>query len=133
MAKRANTAFKNLITNAGGDDYNTGKFRIYTGAQPASGDDAASGTLLVEITLPADAFDSAAAGVAAKLGTWSNTATAAGDAGWFRMLNSALTRSVDGSVTVTGGGGDLTLDNISIGVGQSVTINTFTYTGASGA
>jgi len=32
-----------------------------------------------------------------------------------------------GSVTATGGGGDLELDNISIAVSQTVTINTWTY------
>jgi len=133
MAKRANTGHKNLVTDAAGDDFNSGKFRIYTGSQPASGDDAPTGSLLVEITLPADAFSGASGGVASKAGTWSAAASSGGVAGWFRMLNSALSRSIDGNVTGTGGGGDLELSNTNIASGQTVTINTFTYTGAYGA
>ena len=37
---------------------------------------------------------------------------------------------LQGSVTATGGGGDLTLDNAVIAVSQVVTINTFTLTDA---
>jgi len=35
---------------------------------------------------------------------------------------------MQGSVTVTGGGGDLTLDNVSIAAAQAVTITGFTLT-----
>jgi hypothetical protein len=35
---------------------------------------------------------------------------------------------IQGTVTVTGGGGDLTLDNTSIASAQTVVINTFTLT-----
>jgi hypothetical protein len=35
---------------------------------------------------------------------------------------------MQGTVTATGGGGDLTLDNTSIASAQSISINTFTIT-----
>lgn len=128
MAERINAAARNRQADSVGDDLNSGTLKIYTGAQPASADDAASGTLLVTINLPADAMAAAASGVAAKSGTWSGVAAATGDAGWFRIANSAATRNYDGAITVTGGGGDIELDDISIVSGQTVLINTFTIT-----
>jgi hypothetical protein len=37
---------------------------------------------------------------------------------------------MQGTVTATGGGGDMTLDNVSIASSQAVTVNTFTLTDA---
>ena len=52
-----------------------------------------------------------------------------GTAGHFRLLDSGgTTCHAQGTVTATGGGGDLTLDNTSIASGQSVTITSFTLT-----
>lgn len=128
MAEKINAAARNRQADSIGDDLNSGTLKIYTGTQPASADDAASGTLLVTINLPADAMAAAASGVAAKSGTWSGVAAATGDAGWFRLANSAATRNYDGEVTVTAGGGEIELDDISIVSGQTVLINTFTIT-----
>lgn len=133
MSKFANTAIKNFLTDQFAAQFNSGTLNIYTGAQPANGDTAASGTLLVSITLPATAFSASAAGTAATSGTWQGTAVASGTAGWFRMSNTGGTRNIDGNVTASGGGGDMTLDNISINTGQVVTINTFNLTALSGA
>lgn len=128
MAEKINAAARNRQADSVGDDLNSGTLKLYTGAQPASADDAASGTLLVTINLPADAMAAAASGVAAKSGTWSGVAVASGDAEWFRTANSAASRNYDGSVTATGGGGEIELDDISIVSGQTVLINTFTIT-----
>lgn len=128
MAEKLNTAMRNRQADSLGDDFNSGTLKIYTGSQPASADDAASGTLLVTINLPADAFAAAASGAAAKSGTWSGVAGATGTAGWFRLANSAGTRHVDGAVTATGGGGEIELDSTSITSSQTVTINSFSIT-----
>jgi len=133
MAKRANTAIKNSVTDSFAALFNAGKLRIYTGSQPASGDDAASGTLLAEITLPNPAFGAASGGIASKAGTWQVNAGAAGVAGWARMLNSALSMNIDYAVTITGGGGDMELQNTNIANGQQVTVTSATLTGLSGA
>lgn len=98
MAERMPTATRNRLADSLGDDFNSGTMEIRTGAQPASADDAASGTLLVTITLAADAFGAAASGVASLSGTWSGVAVATGVAGWFRMKNGAATRYVDGAI-----------------------------------
>ena len=104
--------------------------RIYGGAGPANWAAAASGTLLAEMTLPSDWMAAASSGSKALSGTWQDaSANATGTAGHFRLLDSGgTTCHAQGTVTATGGGGDLTLDNTSIASGQSVTITSFTIT-----
>lgn len=102
---------------------------IRSGAPPSDCSQADSGTLLCEIALPSDWMQNAAAGAKALLGTWSGTGAAAGTAAHFRIKdNTKATCHAQGTVTATGGGGDLTLDNAVIAVGQTVTINTFGIT-----
>lgn len=106
--------------------------RIYSGAMPATTAAASTGTLLVDMTLPADWMAAAASGSKAKSGTWQDaSADATGTAGYFRLFDSTgATCHLQGTVTATGGGGDLTLDNTSIAASQSVTITAFTLTDA---
>jgi hypothetical protein len=105
----------------------TAKLQLRTGAQPANCAAADSGTLLCEITLPADWMNAAGSGSKTKLGTWTGTGAAAGTAAHFRIKdNPGTTCHVQGSVTITGSGGDMTVDNTSIAVSQAVTVNTFT-------
>jgi hypothetical protein len=72
----------------------------------------------------------ASGGSKAKSGTWEDTsADATGTAGHFRLYASdGVTVHAQGTVTATGGGGDMTLDNTSIASGQAVTVTTFTIT-----
>ncbi len=103
--------------------------KIFTGAQPANCAAANSGTELVSITLPSDWMAAASSGSKAKSGAWSATASGAGTAAHYRLYASdGTTCHSQGSVTATGGGGDLTLDNTSIASGQTVTISTFSWT-----
>mgnify|MGYP005844431653 CR=1 FL=1 len=109
------------------------RLHLYSGAMPANCAAAASGTKLVEIALPADWMSAASGGVKTKLGTWSGAGTAAAGAGtaagYFRVYDSTNTTChIQGTVTVTGGGGDMTLDNVSIAQNQVVTVNTFSVT-----
>lgn len=105
------------------------KLQIRTGAVPANCAAADSGTLLVEIPLPADWLGPAAAGAVAKLGTWSAAAVAAGTAGHFRVKDTSGTVThIQGTAVMVAGTGDLVLDNTSIAIGQVVTITTFSIT-----
>lgn len=105
------------------------KLRIYTGAQPANCAAAASGTLLAEIPLPSDWMAAASGGSKALAGSWTVAAAAAGTAAHYRLYdNAGTTCHEQGSVTATGGGGDLTLDNTSIASAQTVTITSWTKT-----
>jgi len=101
--------------------------KIFTGAQPANCAAANSGTELFSEDLPSDWMAAASSGSKAKSGTWQAAGIAAGAAAHFRLYASdGTTCHLQGSVTATGGGGDLTLDNTSIAVGQTVTITSFT-------
>ena len=104
--------------------------RIYSGSAPANCAAAASGTLLAEATLPSDWMAAANSGSKALSGTWQDaSANAIGTAGHWRLYDSGgTTCHAQGTVTATGGGGDMTLDNTSIASGQSVTITSFTIT-----
>ena len=102
--------------------------KIKSGSAPADVATADSGTVLATISLPSDWMAAASGGSKAKSGTWQDTsADAAGTAAHWRLYASdGTTCHAQGTVTVTGGGGDLTLDNVSIASGQSVTISSFT-------
>lgn len=104
--------------------------RIYSGSAPANCAAAASGTLLAEATLPSDWMAAASSGSKALSGTWQDaSANATGAAGHWRLYDSGgTTCHAQGTVTATGGGGDMTLDNTSIASAQSVTITSFTIT-----
>lgn len=106
--------------------------KIRSGAPPATVGTADSGTVLATMTLPSDWLAAASSGSKAKSGTWQDTsADASGTAGHFRIYASdGTTAHMQGTVTATGGGGDLTLDNTSIASGQSITINSFSISAA---
>jgi hypothetical protein len=55
------------------------------------------------------------------------TADATGTAAHF-SIDQGATCHIQGTVTATGGGGDMTIDNTSIAVNQQVTITAFTFT-----
>jgi hypothetical protein len=101
---------------------------LRTGAPPATCATADSGTVLATMALPSDWLAAASGGSKALAGTWQDAAAdAAGTAGHFRIKQGA-TCHIQGTVTATGGGGDMTLDNNVLAVGQQVTITAFTLT-----
>lgn len=103
---------------------------IRTGAQPANCATANSGTVLATLTLPSDWMSNAASGVKALLGTWQDTsADATGTAAHFRIHDSSgVTCHMQGSVSLSGGGGDMIVDNTSFVITQSFTVTTFNIT-----
>jgi hypothetical protein len=108
--------------------------RIRTNAQPADVATADTGTVLAEMTLPTDWMAAASSGAKAKAGTWEDTAAnAAGTAAHFRIYTSGGTAKLQGSVTASGGGGDMTItvngvSTAAITLGAAVSIATFTLT-----
>ena len=105
--------------------------KIRTGAPPADIATADSGTVLATLSLPSDWMAAASAGSKAKSGTWEDTsADATGTAGHYRIYASdGTTAHQQGTVTATGGGGDLTVSNTSFVSGQPFSISSFTWTG----
>lgn len=104
--------------------------KIRTGDVPANCATADSGDVLATVNLPADAFAAAASGSKAKQGTWEDSsADAAGTAAHFRLYASdGTTCHMQGTVTATGNGGDMTLDNIVLAAGQAFSITAFSLT-----
>lgn len=123
----------NTAANAAADAVcalaNSGKLRIYDGAQPATADTAiTTQTLLAELTLNATAFGAASAGVAtANAITSDASADATGTASWFRVLKSdGTTVLFDGSVGTSGC--NLNLNTTSIVAAAAVAVSALTYT-----
>jgi hypothetical protein len=104
--------------------------RIRTGAAPANCGTADSGTVLATLTLPSDWMAAASGGVKALAGTWQDTsADATGTAAHYRIYDSTgSTCHIQGTVTATSGGGDMTVDNTSFASGQQFTVTTFSLT-----
>lgn len=137
MAMRLTTATRNAIVNALtallDAGAGAGYVEVRTGTQPASANDAASGTLLATLTLSDPAFGSAAAGTAtANAVTDDSSADATGTAGWFRAYDSAGNAVEDGSITGTGGGGDMELNDTAIVSGGVVAISSWSITAPAG-
>lgn len=131
MAFQFSTASRNAALDALETAIGTGAIlKIRTGAAPANVAAAATGTVLATLTLPSDWLAAASGGSKSKSGTWEDlSADATGTAGHFEITASdGTTRHIQGTVTATGGGGDMTVDNTSIASGQSVTVSTFTLT-----
>lgn len=107
---------------------------IRTGAPPADCAAADSGTVLSSLTLPVDWLGAASGGVKTLLGTWQDTSVdAAGTAGHYRIYTAGRTRCcMQGTVTLTGGGGDMTMNSITFASGQffTVTVGNWTESGA---
>lgn len=107
-----------------------GKIKIRTGAQPANADDASTGTVLAVLTFADPAFPGAAVnGVDTSAAiTQDSSADATGAAGHFEVTDSNDAVVFRGTVTQTGGGGDMELVTTSITAGQPVQVTSFTYT-----
>lgn len=107
--------------------------RFFSGAQPANCAAANSGTELANGSLPSDWMAAASGGTKAKSGTWTITGIAGAstgtDIGHYRIYAvDGTTCHEQGSVTDTGGGGDMTLDNSNIANNQIVTVTSYTKT-----
>jgi hypothetical protein len=116
MALQLSAAVRNAMLDAIETTIGTSAvLKIRTGAAPASVATADSGTVLATLTLPSDWMAGASSGSKAKSGTWEDaSADAAGTAAHYRIYASdGTTAHLQGTVTATGGGGDLTVDNTS--------------------
>lgn len=104
------------------------KFR--TGTQPASCATADSGTVVATLNLPSDWMSAASSGSKALLGTWSDSSAdnSGTIAHWRLYASDGTTCHMQGTATVTGGGGDITLDAVVVTAAQVVSITGFTLT-----
>lgn len=110
---------------------NNGMLRIYSN-DTADPDSASNGTLLAEIAFGATAFQSATddgtnASAVANAMTQDSSANASGTAAHWRAFNSSGTMIAKGTVSGTGGGGELQLNNTAIVAGGIVSIASLTW------
>lgn len=142
MAIKLSTGMRDDLLDTGSfrSILNLGFIKIYTGAEPASPNDAATGTLLCTIsnnsTVTGLTFAATASGgVISKNGseTWSGVNAATGTAGYFRFVavgdtgaSSTTQQRLQGSVAVVGG--DLNLSNTTLSSGATQTIDYFSAT-----
>lgn len=147
MARRASAKIFNEMHNAVRAQLAYGTIEIYSGSQPASADDAVTGTLLGRVTLSAGAWTegtitnglqfNAAAGrqMTKKTGEiWQFIGIANGTAGWFRFRGNAADTGmadtlealprIDGRIAVTGA--ELNMSNLNVVIGATTTIDSFT-------
>ena len=125
MTIRFNTAMRDAMVTALTNAIGGYTLSIYTGSQPATANDAATGTKLVDITV--GGFNAPVTGSATLNTTTPNTgvAVATGTAGWGRIVGGAGER-IDGTVGTSGT--DFTINSTSITNGATVTLTAMTVT-----
>ena len=125
MAWELSTAARNaaLAGVTGLIDAGTGPgvIEVRTGTKPGVGN-AATGTLLATITLVDPSFAAPSAGPAALADPGPVGAPGTGTAGHARVKDSPGAVVMDGVVTATGGGGDITLASTAVSAGQTVDV-----------
>lgn len=103
--------------------------KLRSGAQPANNAAADSGTVIATIALASDWMAAASAGSKAFSSTplQDPSADNAGTLAHYRVYASdGVTCHMQGTITLTGGGGDMTVDNTSVTAGQVINITSWT-------
>lgn len=101
---------------------------LRSGTPPATLAAADTGTLISTIAMAADAFAGAAAWEKAITAALSDTsADAAGTLGHWRIKTSGAVTKASGTITATGGGGDMEVDNTSVTLGQQIDVTSFKF------
>ena len=131
MALQYSTAVRNARLDVVESTIGTSAvLKIRSGSAPANCGTADSGTVLATCTLPSDWMAAGSGGTKSLSGTWQDTsADATGTAAHFRIYASdGTTCGMQGTVTATGGGGDMTVDNVSFAAAQAFTVTSFVLT-----
>ena len=119
----AANAIASLINSAG-----RGYVQLRTGAKPATPDTAVSGTLLATFTLQTTSFSDAVGGVISANGLpLTGNIVASGTAGWFRVFKGNGAAVLDGTITITDGGGDMEIDNLTFVSGGTVSVQALSF------
>ena len=128
--------YSTAARNARGDALTTqigsnGLLRWYSGTLPANPAAGIGGaTLLAELPASATFAPACSNGVLTANAFTGANAVGSGTATFFRVYKSdGVTCVIQGTITQTGGGGDMTLDNTNIVSGQACTENSFVITG----
>lgn len=125
------TAVRNAMMNAIATEAGNGALlRLYTGTRPATGGAIGGSTLLGTLTCGSPMAPAAVDGVLT-FNSIADDASAdnSGAAAWARLVKSdGVTHVADFTVTVTGGGGDITMNSVVISAGQALQATLATLT-----
>lgn len=124
MTIRFNTATRNVMADALAGILGAATLNVYTGSQPASANNAPTGTLLISFDVASVGYNTASNGSATMADSVQATAVASGTAGWARFSDGICV--VDGTVGTSGT--DFIISTTSITNGGVVTLNTATVT-----
>lgn len=135
----ANIPLRNIALSAINDAFDGGTLRFYSGGKPATANLAPTGTLIAEMTA-ADVFAAVSNGSMGLNDELEDTeADNAGTIGYARFAGAGDTNALDANfprldmtVTATGGGGELEVDNTVVAAGQAVRITALTVTWPAG-
>jgi len=129
MATKLSNAAATAAADAIVDLLDGGTIEIRDGSAPTNVDDAATGTVLAVLLFGTPAFGAAVNGVATANAIAADPAAdATGTASWCRLKTSGGAALIQGSVSPSGGGGDLQLSTTSIVALVAVSISSLTYT-----
>ena len=131
LATATRSAIADAITTLVDAGAGAGTINIRSGTQPASANDAETGTLLATVPFNDPSFGAAAAGViTADVDPVleDSSADATGTASWARIKDSTGATIFDCDVSATGGGGTIQLNTVSIVAAGPVRITAFTIT-----
>lgn len=131
MAEQLGTTLRTAMAQAFCDALASGSMKLFSGALPANCAASDPATTLATGSLPSTAA-TASSGVATKAGTWSFTggvgAGSGTDATVYRLYTSGGVCCAQGTVTITAGGGDMTIDNPNIANAQAGAVATWSRT-----
>ena len=129
MAIQFSTTVRNARADSIESTIGTGPtLEIRSSTVPANCAAADTGSVLATLTLPSDWMGAASGGVKSISGTWQDlSCDATGTATYFRIKQST-TCHMQGTVSATGGGGDMEVSSTSFTLGASFTVTSFTLT-----
>lgn len=130
MAVKWSSTVRNAVLDAWETAIGTSAVvKFYTGSAPSAVGDSATGTLIATFNLGSDWADAASNGSKAFASVpLSVTAAASGTLGYYRIAASGGTVHEQGSITETGGGGDVIVDAAAVTSGQTVRITSWSKT-----
>lgn len=130
MTIRFNLDLRNDVLSEYARQFSNGQLRIYSSTLPLSVDDPVGGQLLAVCELPDEPFTTPSNGVMEKNGVWVGEIIASNTAGWFRIFSQDFNAWLDGTVTATGGGGDLEVDSVAFVTNNVFIVNAISVTQA---
>lgn len=104
------------------------KAKFYTGTPPATPATTATGTPIATLTFSDPALGSVSNGSVSANGITSGIASNSGQVGYVRLEDSAGVGIADLTVTESGGGGDIIINDNDVIAGATVAISSLTFT-----